>query len=61
MGVVLQVHPRKDRETETQQQGRPMAHQCIPETVGMGSVVASIVNHGALQMECQKACGQKHA
>ena len=61
MGVVLQVHPREDRKTKTQQQGSAMAHQPIPKAVGMGSVMAGIVNHGALQMERQKACSQKQA
>ena len=61
MGVVLQVHPREHGETEAQQQGSAMAHQAIPEAVGMGGVMAGIVNHRALQMERQKACGQKHS
>ena len=51
MGVVLQMHSREHGETETQQQGRTMAHQPIPEAVGMGGVMAGIVNHGALQVE----------
>ena len=31
-----------------------MAHHRIPETVGMGGVVAGIVDHGAFQVESQE-------
>ena len=48
MGMVLQVHPGEHRKAEAQQQGRPMAHHRIPEAVGMGGVVAGIVDNSAL-------------
>ena len=55
VGVVLQVHPREHRVTEAQQQRGAMAHHRIPKAIGMGRVVAGIVNHGALEMQSQKA------
>ena len=55
VGVVLQVHPREHRVTEAQQQRSAMAHHRIPKAVGMGGVMAGIVNHGALEVQGQKA------
>ena len=55
MGVVLKVHPGEHRKTEAQQQGRPMAHHRVPEAVGVGGVVAGIVDHRAFQVQSQKA------
>ena len=59
MGVVLEVHPREHREAEAEQQRSAMAHHRIPEAVGMGGVVAGIVNHRALEVESQETEGQQ--
>ena len=59
MGVVLQVHPREHREAEAQQQGGAMAHHRIPKAIGMGGVVAGVMDDGALQVQGQKAQGQQ--
>ena len=48
MGVVLQVHPREHRKAEAQQQGGAMAHHRIAEAVGVGGVVAGVMDNRAL-------------
>jgi hypothetical protein len=53
------VHPGEDREAEAQQQRGAMAHHRIPEAVGVGGVMAGIVDHGALQVERQETEGQQ--
>ena len=55
VGMVLQVHPREHRIAKAKQQRRSMAHHRIPKAVWMGRVMAGIVNHGALQVQGQKA------
>ena len=59
MGVMLQMHTCEHWKAEPQQQGRAMAHEGVPEAAGVSSVVAGVVNHGALQVEGQKAAGQE--
>ena len=60
VGVVLQMHPREDRIAETQEQGRAVAHEGIPETIGMGCVVAGVMDDGAFQMQSQEAHQNQH-
>ncbi len=59
MGMVLQVNPRKHRIAEPQQHGGPMAHEGIPEAVGMGSAVTSVMDNGSLQVEGKKSRGHQ--
>ena len=51
VGMVLQVHPREHRIAKAKQQRRSMAHHRIPKAVGVGSVMAGIVNHSALEVQ----------
>ena len=60
VGMVLQVHPGEHREAEAQQQGGAVAHHRIPETVRMGGVMAGVVDHGALQVQGEKAEHEQH-
>ena len=59
VGVVLQVNPREHRIAEPQQHGGPMAHEGVPEAVGMGGAVAGVMDDGALHMEGQESCGHQ--
>jgi hypothetical protein len=59
VGMVLQVYPREHREAEAEQQGRPMAHESVPEAIGMGGVVAGVVDHRALEVQRQKTGEQQ--
>ena len=54
VGVVLQSAPREHRVTKAQQQRSAAAHHRIQKRLGMGRVMAGIVNHGALEMQSQK-------
>ena len=55
VGVVLQVNPREHWEAETEQQSGTVAHHRIPKAVGMGGVMAGVVNDRALEVQRQKA------
>ena len=54
MGVMLEMHPGEDRKTEPQQKSRTMPHGLVDPAIGMGGVVAGIVDHRAFQMQGQE-------
>ena len=60
MGVMLQMHPREDGKAEAEQQRRAMAHGLIDPSIGMGRVVAGVMDHRPFQVECQKARTEQH-
>ena len=60
MGVMLKMHPREDGKAEPKQQRRAMAHGLIDPSIGMGRVVAGVMNHRPFQVQRQKARAQQH-
>ena len=60
MGVMLQMHPREHRKTETQQKSGTVAHGLVDPGNGVGRLVAGVMHNGSFKVQREEPCAEQH-